>query len=427
VLNDFLNQALLDIYSRRSWGFLRRTHRFRTSAKTTITGSGGPGGWPRFVSGSRTVQLGGTAAGVVIAGFSSPHTSLGKQIVVDNRVYRVKMVSNDGAMWIIDQPFISASGQGIYDVDIIHDELALPLGAESVIEAAVIDGEVSKSFLNAIAPYAMVHRSVTVEGKPTEFSVDRKEPIPTPIYPPEVGLPAISTGNHGPIAGTYTYWISYADAQSGAESALSPPVSITTEFTLNLHPQIEVSVDSDLLLTTPAAASANLRNEAKQDLLVKFYRSRNGGSVPYLVEESDLTGVSGNGSTWTFADGMDDQELGVRAPESPSTLFLHLHPVPSSTYQVQVLYQLAPVTMGEDSDKPLFDSTFHPIVLDGAEALLLEQSDEQGRANQARSRFERGIQRMVARDRLNRQNTVTVGGPRKVRGKRTWWYGSLGP
>jgi hypothetical protein len=171
-----------------------------------------------------------------------------------------------------------------------------------------------------------------------------------------------------------------------------------------------------------------LRNEAKQDLLVKFYRSKIGGSVPYLLEESNLvTPHSGNGSTWTVVDGMDDQELGPRAPESPSTLFLHLHPVPSSTYQIQVLYQLAPVTMGEDLDKPLFDSTFHPVVLDGAEALLLEQSDEQGRATQARTRFERGIQRMVSRDRLNRQNTVTVGGPRKVRGKRTWWYGALGP
>jgi len=427
VLNDFLNQALLDIYSRRSWGFLRRTHRFRTSAKTTITANLG---YPSFVSGSRVVMLGlTTPLGAVAAGAASPHTSLGKQIVVDSRIYRVKVVSNDGTNWILDQPFISATGT-TYDVDIIHDELALPLGAESVIEAAVIEGDVSKSSLNAIAPYAMVHRSLTVEGKPTEFSVDRKEPIPSPMYPPEVTVNTAITLRHGPIAGAYTYWMSYYDAQSGAESALSPSVTVTSSFdtTFNYHPTITVSANSDLLTSAASAASLGLRNEAQQDLLVKFYRSKIGGSVPYLLEESNLvTPHSGNGSTWTVVDGMDDQELGPRAPESPSTLFLHLHPVPSSTYQIQVLYQLAPVTMGEDLDKPLFDSTFHPVVLDGAEALLLEQSDEQGRATQARTRFERGIQRMVSRDRLNRQNTVTVGGPRKVRGKRTWWYGALGP
>jgi hypothetical protein len=58
---------------------------------------------------------------------------------------------------------------------------------------------------------------------------------------------------------------------------------------------------------------------------------------------------------------------------------------------------------------------------------MMEASDEHGRANQARQRFESGIARMIQQDRLNIQQRVVMGGPLKAVGGPAWWYGSLPP
>ena len=86
---------------------------------------------------------------------------------------------------------------------------------------------------------------------------------------------------------------------------------------------------------------------------------------------------------------------------------------------------MEPSSLSADNDYPLFDSQFHHVILSGAEALMLEAADEQGRANQARQRFEAGIARMIALDRMNQQRKVVFGGARQLRGKPTWWYGSV--
>lgn len=66
--------------------------------------------------------------------------------------------------------------------------------------------------------------------------------------------------------------------------------------------------------------------------------------------------------------------------------------------------------MREDNDTPLMDARWHHVVLDGAEALMLEAADEQGRANQARARFEAGIARMLRAQKPNRQRVGVMGG-----------------
>jgi hypothetical protein len=55
---------------------------------------------------------------------------------------------------------------------------------------------------------------------------------------------------------------------------------------------------------------------------------------------------------------------------------------------------------------------------------MLEAADEQGRANQARQRYEMGIARMIQLDRTNLQNTVLFGGSNRIRGRLTSQYAS---
>jgi hypothetical protein len=106
-------------------------------------------------------------------------------------------------------------------------------------------------------------------------------------------------------------------------------------------------------------------------------------------------------------------------------MFLTLYPYPDSTYQVHMLLMMEALKLDDDDDRPMFDSGYSTVLLDGAEMLMLNAEDEQPRASAVQRRYEAGIQRMVMQDRLNFQQRVLIGrGNRRVVGKGTWLYAS---
>ena len=79
-----------------------------------------------------------------------------------------------------------------------------------------------------------------------------------------------------------------------------------------------------------------------------------------------------------------------------------------------MLYQQQLTALGEDNHRPLFDDTHHIVLLDGAEALMLQASDEFRAAQVATQKFELGVARMMQRDRLS-QSTLAVVTTRPMR------------
>ena len=372
-LNRFINEAYFDLASRRSWGWLRRVHRFDTTATASVNVTG--------TTGQNKVTV---AAAVP--------TAFGKRILLDGRIYRVTNVSMTGTTWQLDHPLHAvAASPWTTAATVLYDEVALPRSTDIVIEAKLIVGG-SPLNLEGMEAWVFAQRSRSSTGQPTDFSTIRKEPLPTPQTPPPA--PADTGGGTGPGAGTYHYWMSFVDKQSGAESALSPS-RIVTLANGNLH---------NLALNVASQTSRN-------DFLFRIYRSKKvvagEDPMPYLVAQS--TAVED-----VVDDGLTDQYLGAQAVDSSSSLLMTLFPAPDSSYEVEVLYQQQLTALGEDNHRPLFDDTHHVVLLDGAEALMLQASDEFRAAQVATQKFELGIARMMQRDRLS-QSTLAVVTTRPMR------------
>ncbi len=413
-LNRRINQAYLDICSRRKWGWLRREYTANTHASTTITGTGPAGGpAPGLTSitttnGTKEIGLGATIA-------ANTETLLGKRILIDSAFYTVVDMSSDGLTLFLDRVYTgktypdSTTDPLNWDygsIKVIYDEVALPLGTESIIESSLFTGSTSYALsLEAIQPATMSMRDKDVSGQPTACSVIEKKPI----YRPRKKISDFGSGlvssNHTdgkltPLA-TYTYWYSFYDKKSGAESSLSEPSTVTLTGNHNR-------------VTLPDI-------EPRKDYVLRIYRSTAGGSVPYMLIDKLLTSVSGADAT----DDESDDYLGTRGPDSASTMFLTLYPYPDSTYQVHMLLMMEALRLDDDDDRPMFDSGYSTTLLDGAEMLMLNAEDEQSRANAVQRRYETGIQRMIMQDRLNFQQRVLIGrGGRRVVGKGTWLYSS---
>jgi len=452
-LNRRINQAYLDICSRRKWGWLRRIHLAQTFATETYDDVVCTQDWTKV-----TVPQG-----------SMPTTRLGykcrprdRRIEINGHVYRTLRVEDTDVetaaptaattreIWWLDQPFIGSSGT--YTATVYHDELALPLGAERIVEAIVVSdsrnvspggvtvtvGGIGTTGLGSISPADMTMRDLTSTGRPSAYSVVRKEPIPPPLnalsikesstYPLGVYTPATGPSPLG-ARSKYRYWAAHVDIKSGAESALGPEFLVdNTDLGLGVG---VLTLDYDPSL---------------YGLAVKLYRSKDGGSTPLHLQVNAAAGgldrsdtllpntvgdvvtsaplVDSDFSGTGAHDTRPDIDLGNRAPDSASTIYMTLWPAPSTRYQVKVLYQLEAQRLIEDADIPLFDASFHHLVLDGAEALMLEAEDEQSRANQARQRFELGIARMIQNDRLDGDHRVVMGGRTRVAGRPQAWHGS---
>ena len=396
-----INQAYLDICSRRKWGWLRREYTANTYAPYTVTGTAATAGFAA-TNGSRqmTFMTGpGTGAGQL------PLNSLGKRVLVGGSFYRVVQLNNDSANADLDRPYTGSSfpvagpPADYGSAQLVYNEIALPIGAQSVVEATLFSGTTSYPLsLDSVRPASMSGSDKNVVAQPTRFSVVEKAPIRSPLSAIS-GLSGTTGGSLTPGA-TYTYWYSHYDKITGAESALSPAASVTLGPTQN-------AVDLPTIT-------------ARNDFRVRIYRSRAGGNIPYILVDEDQA------SKAAFPDHTDDEYLGRRGPDSASTMFMTLYPSPSTTYQIHILYQTEATTLGADNDRPLFDSTFSNVLLDGAEMLMLTSNDEQSRAGSVQARYEAGIQRMVMQDRMDLENRVLFGRQgRKIRGGRNWWYGSI--
>jgi hypothetical protein len=392
-----INQAYLDISSRRRWGWLRRESAYATYAAFFHANTGADGNTPA-ADGIFVVGTEDTKRTITISQHgNTPPTVMGKRVKIDSDFYRVVNVDSTGETWTLDRPlrcstYLSGVTAYNHSIKIIYDEVALPVGTIAVVNTTLSSGGALS--MTAISPTELAYLDMDVEGRPTRFATTRKEPIPAP----QSVLPGLSVvSGLGLALGTYNYWYTHVDKQTGAESALSPSVSVVITSGME-----QVSIPS---LT------------ARRDFFVRVYRSRVNGAAPYLLLDPQSTTVN-------FTDMSVDDYLGPAGPNSASSLFMQLYPVPGSEYEVRSIIQVECTPLSEDNDRPLFDAEFHNLILDGAEALMLEAADEQGRASSARQRFEIGIARMVQLDRTNLQNTVLFGGSNRVRGRRTSQYAS---
>ena len=232
-------------------------------------------------------------------------------------------------------------------------------------------------------------------------------------------------------AATYTYWYTNYCWLSGAESALSEPETIT------LAPTQDAVFLPDIA--------------ARKNYVVRIYRSEAGGTTPYLIRswqiEEALDG-SNAGSPWLNPGGqafdiLSDDMLRERGPDSASSMFLSLYPIPNTGdaeaalkgggghegiggNELYILYQMEARALSADNDRPQFEATYTNVLLDGAELLMLSANDEQGRAGHVQQRYEAGIHRMILQDRLNFQQRALISrNSRGVRGRPNSWYGSI--
>lgn len=419
-LNRRINQAYLDMCSRRKWGWLRREHSAITTAPNTQFTQ------VPFVQGDHEIDiLAGTDALV-----RTPPTVSGASLLVNGAVYKVIWVGDlTGAIGAESQivkyepPFQGATGN--YDITILYNELALPKGASGV-EAVSFTSANSEQPLSlvALSTAQMVYRDEGEQGQPSQFAVSKKDLISRPLTAiPPASITLVGGGDATqtaprpytvPATNPRYYAYTYVNNQTGAESVLSPPT---------------VSVD-----TSGAGAGsfvqvlfAKADLTIKEDFTINLYSTTAGGDANTFYFVNDSGGVTD--PLFRLQNNASDQYLiesgKYRAPDSGGILSLRFFPTPDAVYKVTAVYSVSARAMGEDADVPVFNADFHQVILDGAEALMLEASDEQGRANQARGRYEKGIARMIQLDRLNAQQRVVIGGKRSIRGKPTWWYGAV--
>ena len=390
-LNRRINQAYLDICSRRKWGWLRREYTASTHASTTVTGVAGVAA-VAVTNGSNEVAVHSTLV-------PSP-TVLGKRVLIDSAFYTVIDMTSNGETLILDRPFTGTTSVATGVLKFVYGDVALPLGTESVIESSLFTGATSYALsLDAIQPATMSMRDKDVSGQPTSCSVIEKKPLYQPRKKvSDFGTLTAGAGGALTSSATYKYWYSFYDQKSGAESALSEESSVTLSSTQNR-------------VTLPTVV-------ARKDYVLRIYRSIAGGSLPYLLRDKLEQSVA-------VVDDESDDYLGTRGPDSASTMYLTLYPYPDSTYQIHMLLMTEGLKLGADNDRPLFDSGYANVLLDGAEMLMLNSEDEQSRSAVVQRRYEMGVHRMITQDRLNFQQHVLIGrGSRRIVGKRTWLYSS---
>ena len=420
-LNRRINQAYLDICSRRKWGWLRREYSAITTAPNTQFTQ------VPFVQGDHMIDiLSGTDAST-----RTPPTVSGKTLLVNGGVYKVIWVGDltggvgtESQMVRFEPAFQGASGN--YDITVLYNEISLPKGASGVesVSFTAADSEQPLSLV-ALSTAQMMYRDEGEQGQPSQFAVSKKDLIPRPLTalpPARVALsagtgldPAQFPPRHltDPATNARYYAYTFVDKQTGAESVLS---------TSTPSPNTTAGVAGGEVTVT------FLKNDltTKEDFLINLYSTLAGGDPDtfYFVDDASLVEP-----VFRLQNNASDQYLiesgKYRAPESGGVLSLKFFPTPDAIYKVSIVYSVSARAMGEDTDVPVFNADFHQVLLDGAEALMLEASDEQRRANQARGRYEQGIARMIQLDRLNAQQRVVIGGKKQVRGNPTWWYGAV--
>lgn len=365
ALNGFLNDARRDIESRKRWSWLRRTHRYATTAQD-----------------STSITTFAATQGSRIATISTPGpvTLWGKRLLVASTTVRILNLDSAGTSLTLDAPWTAASVTS-QTPTVLYDEIALPLDADAALQVVLRSSTGYASRLNASSQDDASRWDPSTSGEPCHYCVVRREPNPAPVSKPAVAENSGSANDSGPLLGSYKYYYSFIDKQSGAESGLSP------------HEDYTQGSNQKTVTVTPPS---------RRDFLTRIYRSRANGSVPYFL--GDVTTYGG-----TFSDTSTDQYLGGRGPECGTESFMRLWPVPNSVYSVEVTCLVRGVDLADDNDRPLFPATFDNVWLDGAEMRMLGAADEQGRAGSPQQRFEAGIQAMMRQDTVEASKFIEIG------------------
>ena len=419
-LNRRINQAYLDMCSRRKWGWLRREYSAITTAPNTQFTQ------VPFVQGDHEVDILSGAAALT----RTPPTVFGTSLLVNGAVYKVVWVGDltggvgtESQIIKIEPPFQGATGN--YDITILHNELALPKGASGV-EAVSFTSANSEQPLSmvALSTAQMMYRDAGEQGQPSQFAVSKKDLISRPLTAiPPASITLVGGGDATqtaprpytvPATNPRYYAYTYVNNQTGAESVLSPPTASVDTSAAGAGSQVEIVFQkADLTV--------------KEDFTINLYSTTAGGDANTFYFVNDSGGLTD--PTFSLQNNASDQYLlesgKYRAPDSGGILSLRFFPTPNDIYKVTAVYSVSARAMGEDADVPVFNADFHQVILDGAEALMLEASDEQRRANQARGRYEQGIARMIQLDRLNAQQRVVIGGKRRITGRLTAWNNSF--
>ena len=378
-LNRYINDVRADIASRHKWSWLCDDWNARTVATASVTSVS-------CTSGSPFITLGSAA----------PDTLQGKRVLINSKVYRVgETQTSGGTVFVLDQPFIDATAS--YTMTVLYDEVALPPGAVALMSVGLLTGQGQPFPLQTVPNTQARMLDHSSFGQPWSFSTITRPQIAAPVSAPSA---AMSGSGGGPGNGlTFSYWYSYIDKQTRAESALSPAVSFTTT----------------------SGNTVTVTFAPRRGFHTRVYRSRNGGGVPFFLTEILSS------TTTTATDSTTDLYLARRFPGMGSSVMIKLWPIPSAAYQVVGTVILQSVSLDADSDTPPWPETFDSVWMDGVEAMMLESSDEQGRANQARQRYEAGIARMIREDSPAPAMMIEVGrnARRGIGGKPSMWYGAF--
>ena len=138
-LDRKINQAYLDICSRRRWSWLRREHSFATYAPfvsvPNVPLAAGLG------SRSTALRTGQTEVAVVMVNpppAAPPPTLYGKRIFVDSDYYRVVGIGAVATNIVLDRPLRCTNA--VHLVNVYYDEIALPNGTLSVSQSVMSRG-----------------------------------------------------------------------------------------------------------------------------------------------------------------------------------------------------------------------------------------------------------------------------------------------
>ena len=204
ALNGFLNDARRDIESRKRWSWLRRTHRYATTAQDSTSIS------------TFTATQGSRIATISTPG---PVTLWGKRMLVSDTTVRVLNLDSAGTSLTLDAPWTAASVSSVA-ATVLYDEIALPLDADAALQVVLRDSTGYASRLNAAAQDDAARWDPSTSGEPYHYCVIRREPNPAPVSAPAA---VDSGGGSGPDSGHYKYWYSFIDKQSGATTVTLLP------------------------------------------------------------------------------------------------------------------------------------------------------------------------------------------------------------
>ena len=147
--------------------------------------------------------------------------STGRMVVIDNLPYtllRVDVVLN--RLWL-DAPVVTTQTAPTL-LTFYRGDFTL---RTSTIESVEVDGTRVRSSTQDFWRRAGGQQHIGYEGSvPTEYEVAEEKDIPAPLYPPYVNG-AAGAGNIG--AGTYIYFWTIEDAESGRISRPGPTIAVT--------------------------------------------------------------------------------------------------------------------------------------------------------------------------------------------------------